>query len=498
MSQRTTIANYSEEKKLIVWQKNIKINEADRASFIEHIVKNYYASHFKKRDESDLDLWISSLINKYETKEQGSLSFKLPLIAVLEKSEEDTGWEKYELKNGRNCYYKPLPPFSKDAETGIEIDAFFADVDKALKELLEKFPSDNKELDAITKSLDAARDKEKEVFEKMVKNFKDQILEKNDSLRKKQAELDKQEKKLESVTKELNETKHKLYTANEDRSKALERNDTEWKGKYNKLYGLYQDEKQKADEYNQNLTSEKELRITAEKVIEERDKTILQKNELLKDYEANVVFFRSTQGFCQHANSFFDTLDLLLYNVNQLKVNAPSGVNADDYNYYLARIERKYHSIKVDHLGEWRREIQLLSLTGIVLTDGLINSKLGNVSESQQVSTLRTILYQTVMSYIAGAAVTMSDELAYMLPRMVPGVGDTKKFVAITDSLKKSIKDMGYDLNYVKPFTQLSQYKNVENVKFTKADVPQGIIFEVEKMALNFGSTKKKTEVSAK
>ena len=45
MSQRTTIANYSEEKKLIVWQKNIKINEADRASFIEHIVKTQTGIH---------------------------------------------------------------------------------------------------------------------------------------------------------------------------------------------------------------------------------------------------------------------------------------------------------------------------------------------------------------------------------------------------------------------------------------------------------------------
>lgn len=235
---------------------------------------------------------------------------------------------------------------------------------------------------------------------------------------------------------------------------------------------------------------------------EEKDIVISGLQKEMKLYSERAVFFLPAQNFAQRAAVFFDTLDQLQIDAAQFKTDVPSGVNADDYNYYLMRIERKFYTetAKVEALPQWRRELQMLAKTGLIPTGGLIDKRMGagKVKEQEMESTLRMLLYQAVMSSLAGAAVVMSDEMAIMLPQMVAGVKGADVFAKMTEQLKKAIADMGYSLNYVKPFTPLSSYKDVQNVQFTKADVPEGTIFEVMKMAVNFGSTKSNTEVSAK
>lgn len=215
------------------------------------------------------------------------------------------------------------------------------------------------------------------------------------------------------------------------------------------------------------------------------------------------MFFRSTQEFAKLSLAFFDAYDTLMDEMGKQKMKEPSNPDeVDNYNYYMARIERKFLKTAsgVKNLESWRHELQLLAQTALVPTGGIIDSKLGGkkVKESEWDSTLRMLLYHDVMSILAGAAVVMSDEMALMLPHQVQGVKGADQFSKISDRLQKAISGMGYDLNYVRPFTKLSQYKDVENVRFTEADVPSGTIFEIMKMALNYGATKGKTEVSAK
>ena len=265
--------------------------------------------------------------------------------------------------------------------------------------------------------------------------------------------------------------------------------------------------KRSYDEAKRKLdNAEREKQDAVDKAVklcrEEKDIVISGLQKEVKLYSERAVFFLPAQNFAQRAAVFFDTLDQLQADVSRFKTDMPSGVNADDYNYYLVRIERKFYTStsKLENLPQWRRELQMLAKTGLIPAGGLIDKRMGagKVKEQEMESTLRMLLYQAVMSSLAGAAVVMSDEMAIMLPQMVAGVKGAEVFVKTTEQLKKAIADMGYDLNYVKPFTQLNTYKDVQNVQFTKADVPEGTIFEVMKMALNFGSTKSNTEVSAK
>lgn len=478
------------QKKMILWQKDIKIAEAKRVPFIEHVVKNYYAPLFKELSSDELVERISFLIDENKTDEgQGFIMFKLPLKAVIEPTTSVIKeWEEYCLDKETKCYYKPLPSFDEEGTDGCAIDEVFAIGDGLIEKLPSLVDSGSETFNSYQTHFYAVRDNEKKAFSEI------------------QSALAESNKLKEGLKKKLDD-------ADSEKRKAIEKVDNHWNEKYNTLCDQYQTATKQISEYKQEWDDEKAHRIAAErevqekeKIIKERDQMISRKDEEMKEYSVRAVFFLSAQTFCQKVMNLFDLIDNLLYHANQLKVNLPSGVNADDYNYYLTRIERKYYSTKVTNLNEWRREIQMLSLTGMAPSNGLIDSKLGidkstgkyKVNESQWVSTLKMLLYQSVMMDLAGAAVTMSDELAYMLPHMVPGVASNKVFVEITESLKKTIKDLGYDLNYVKPFTQLSNYQNVENVKFTDADVPQGTIFEIMKMALNYGSTKKKTEVSAK
>ena len=288
------------------------------------------------------------------------------------------------------------------------------------------------------------------------------------ALKKRADELDKDVKKLrqevESAKRSYDDAKRKLDSAERDKQQAVQ-----------------QAVKQCREEY---------------------DIVINRMQKEMKLYTERAVFFLPAQGFAQKAAAFFDALDQLQAETMRFKADVPSGVNADDYNYYLMRIERKFHTsiAKVDALSQWRRELQMLAGTGLIPAGGLIDKRMGGgkVKEQEMEGTLRMLLYQAVMNTLAGAAVVMSDEMAIMLPQMVAGVKGADAFARTTEQLKKATADMGYGLNYVKPFTPLSAYKDVQNVQFTKADVPEGTIFEVMKMAVNFGSTKSNTEVSAK
>lgn len=490
MAKKDSLKTEHGQEEVIIWQKEIRVadTDTDRTQFINRVVEDYYKSHYTGQDINELCGWIGELIDKTKSNDsQGHMLFDLPLIATFERPEGTTDWVEYKLDKNTNCYYKPLPQIDKNKTSGSDIDTVFADVDKIIADLLKNVGS-NDELPVFQANLDAARDNEKEAYKKIQTN-------------------------LSESNKQKEDYKKKLDNAESEKCEAVKEKEKQWSAQYNSLDNLYQTASQQAREYKKKWETEESQRMVAEKkvqdkeeIIKERDKTIQRKDKEMEEYSVRAVFFLSVQVFCQKVMNFFDIIDKLLYNTNQLKVNVPFEVNADDYNYYLTRIERKYYSIEVSDLNDWKREIQMLSLTGMVPSKGVIDSKLGidpktskyKVDETQWESTLRMLLYQSVMVDLAGAAVTMSDELAYMLPQMVPGVAGNKVFVEITESLKKAIKDLGYDLNYVKPFTQLTKYKNVENVKFTDADVPQGTIFEIMKMALNYGSTKKKTEVSAK
>lgn len=503
-------------KPFIVWQKDVRVELEKREAFVHHLVENYYStsetfSH-RKRTISD---WLDCRISRYGRQDiSGYFYIDVPLI-VSDKKQE--GWEECNIAKRGKCYYLPLPPLETVNQLeGLSVDSVFQEGDAIISSLTFPNEEENESPNKYTRAeMDAARDREKQAFSKLLDDILDyKTKERDDSrvniLQNKCAQLEEDKRIIENKLLSINQ---KLDNAEAEKRKAILDCESKYIQEHNHLKEEVQLAVNTANDYKSKWTYEESKRKEAEqtiinrdKTIAERDSTIQRKDLEMKEYASRAVFFLSVQVFSQHVMSFFDVLEKLLNEANLLKVNVPSTVNTDDYNYYLARIEKKFYSININQLHDWKSEIQMLSLTGMVPSNGIINTKLGidrstgkyKVSESQWESTLRMLLYQSIMVDLAGAAVTMSDELAYMLPQMVPGVGEKKTFVKISEMLQKAIKGMGYELNYVKPFTQLSHYKDVENVMFTEADVPSGTIFEVMKMALNYGSSKKKTEVSAK
>lgn len=508
-TSRNNAKSVVRSKSFILWQKDVRVELEKREAFVHHLVENYYSTSeaffYRKRTISD---WLDRRISRYGRQDgDGYFYLDVPLLASDRKQE---GWEECNIPKRGKCYYLPLPPLETVNQLeDLSVDRFFQEGDEIINSLTFPDEEKNESSNKYTRAeMDAARDKEKQAFSKLLDVILDYKTKQRDdsrvnTLQIKCTQLEEEKRKIEN---KLLSTNQKLNNAEAEKRKAV----LDCESKYIQEVQLAV---KNANDYKSKWTSEESKRKEAEqtiinrdKTIAERDSTIQRKDMEMKEYASRAVFFLSVQAFCQHVMGFFDVLDKLLNEVNLLKVNVPSSVNTDDYNYYLARIEKKFYSININQSHDWKREIQMLSLTGMVPSNGIINTKLGidrstgkyKVSESQWESTLRMLLYQSIMVDLAGAAVTMSDELAYMLPQMVPGVGEKKTFVKISEMLQKAIKDMGYELNYVKPFTQLSQYKDVENVMFTEADVPSGTIFEVMKMALNYGSSKKKTEVSAK
>lgn len=489
---------------VIVWQKDIRIPVDRKDAFIQHVTEKYYAPLFTGYSAAEITDRVKSII-KSDEDGQGEMRASLPVIAAFDRKEDD--WKEFKASKKTIYYYKPIPPMEDREVYGKAIDDVFSDGDKIIESLLNGEPSCLYKL----KDWDQARDIEKQAFVKLLKTSggKDAHGSSHEDVVRLEKDVTRLEEEKDSLVRKLSEAKEDLNKADEKKRKAVKEREEEWESKYNSLFATCQNSENAAEEYKKKWNSEKQTRIECENTIASLNTEISgHKNAISRMekearlYTERAVFFHEALGFAKRTMTLFDTLDQMMDETGKLKVNMPNNVNADDYNYYLMRIERKYYAAisKADGLAQWRHELQMLARTGMAPAGGMIDSKIGGgkVKEEQQESTLRTLLYKAVMTHLAGAAVVMCDELALMLPKMVAGVNNTKHFADISSRLQKTIADMGYRLCYVKPFTRLDSYKDVKNVEFTKADVPEGTIFEILRMALNFGESKSKTEVSAK
>lgn len=550
---------------IILYQINYRITNGKRNAFIQHLVDNYYAPYFKDSSRDDIQHFVEELIpvdnnydddeprkvkipliasknfipggETYKTKKNGEV-FYLPIPSIEIRTgqkpelEPDTVDKVFscadgiitELKKGISSFIqspqspldgiveKTVPEFEDKTETETKAEDDVNGVNEAVKVTpppheQKGAESEDNALLALCDKLDSARKNEKETYnqirERFIQGLKS-ISVPNPELKRCRAQINDLNSRLESANKQYNECKRKLDNAEADKRRAVEEANSQNKKRYDDLKAAHDKYQKDADDYKSKWQTEERKRKEHEKTIDNRDTTIKRLNEESRLYNERVVFFRSTQGFAKLAMDFFDSYDELLEAMAKQKAKEPgmSSDEVDNYNYYIIRIERKFHKALTSLKGvdSWRRELQMLAQTGLVPTGGIIDSKLGNnkVKEAEWDSTLSMLFYHEVMTSLAGAAVVMCDEMAFMLPHQVPDVKGTDGFAKISERLQKAISAMGYELNYVKPFTKLSQYKDVENVKFTEADVPSGTIFEVIKMALNYGSTKSKTEVSSK
>ena len=246
---------------------------------------------------------------------------------------------------------------------------------------------------------------------------------------------------------------------------------------------------------------------------EERDyfkKSLEQEKEKNQRYNAYLECYDdNVKKWAKNACMMFECLDRMEQGADHFyrQLKAASDIHTDDMNdinYYMLRIQSKYAEAKnsIKNLSKIRQELSTLADLGILPKQGILYPQLQEVSDSpKQEEQLRFYIHKTVVGPLMGAAIIRCDEYASFLPRFVNNIPHemTKFFADMSKYIQKVLKDLKYEVVYAAPYSPLNQFDHVKNVKAAPSDldIPSGTIFEVIKMAINYGNHKEKTEVSA-
>lgn len=252
-----------------------------------------------------------------------------------------------------------------------------------------------------------------------------------------------------------------------------------------------------------SLTSCEEERDTLKKSLEREQENHKRYNDNLECYDDNV------KKWAKNACMMFECLDRMEQGADHFyrQLKAASDIHTDDMNdinYYMLRIQSKYAEAKnsIKNLSKIRQELSTLADLGILPKQGILYPQLQEVSDSpKQEDQLRFYIHKTVVGPLMGAAIIRCDEYALFLPNFVNNIPHemTKFFAEMSEYIQRVMKGLKYEVVYAAPYKPLNQFNEVNNVKAAPSDleIPSGTIFEVIKMAINYGNHKEKTEVSA-
>lgn len=256
---------------------------------------------------------------------------------------------------------------------------------------------------------------------------------------------------------------------------------------YNKLNGALQECEGERDNYKKNF--------------ENAQKKHKQYVDCLECYDDNV------KKWAKNAHLMFECLERMEQGADQLyqqQKNAPPK-DMDDMNHYMLRIQSKYAEARnsISNLSKIRQELNNLALLGMLPKLGILYPQLQEVSDSpKQEEQLRFYIHKTIVGPLMGAAIIRCDEYAFFLPHFVKNIPHEmcKFFADLSVSIQNLMKILNYEVVYAAPFRKIEEFNNVKNVEKAPSQLneqPSGTIFEVKKMAINYGNHKEETEVSA-
>ena len=319
--------------------------------------------------------------------------------------------------------------------------------------------------------------------------------------------------KLKQKKTELLETSDKL-SALEKEFNSLKEKDQELQNKYNTLNNEKKDVDNKLKDIERKQSNEiEELRNEHKKTINimiEDNKNALtqQKNqyeETISVYSSYFKIYKGCGSYTSNACDFLNSLDQLLQEqvklsdkISNKKIN---DTEKDTFNYYFASVTNKYHkAISGLKLDEYRKELADLNETTMTRTGREVDKILKTSSPSKYVDDLRYRAYDGLFKKLCGASIVLSDDLA-SLNQLCPSAvskSDIAVFSDITKSLLKSTRDMGYNPVYVKLFTPYSDYSDISVEKTIELEgTNKKDVVEILEMAVNYGTQKSKTKVSA-
>lgn len=281
----------------------------------------------------------------------------------------------------------------------------------------------------------------------------------------------------------------------------------------------------KLQETENNLTEREGELIAA---VAEKDKAVAEKDQAVKDavdeaenrhrveleavrnesqkYRECLIFYAPVQQLAAKVVKILDANFTAVQTLERLGTLVDPSLVTDDFHYYINRIRDKYARLIGDHARnnfELISELRELAHHGLVPAGGVVDKWLKNTKPEQLEDTLNQNIYNQLLRPYIGATIIMADECAYLLPKMQPGTVPDKAvqtFKACTKQAKEAAESLGYAVVYAKPLEPMSKYKNVVNKEYASESAPvnSGDIFEVFSMAVNFGNSVDKTQVSAK
>ena len=276
------------------------------------------------------------------------------------------------------------------------------------------------------------------------------------------------------------------------------------KGKWEQSLGPLRKQLKELDQWKDKYRKESEAKEIALNQIETQKATIQRMEEESKEYITRLLFYKSCQPFAKKAVAFLDTMtDLKMTCTKMYEEFIKSGEDGiDDLYYYMQRADNKLNTAiaQTKDYDELCSELRSLATTGLVTNGKMLHRLLSSASDDmKRQSLLQEKLYRDLFSFIGGAAVTMADEYAFVLPKYVSGADNAtaKTIESISYKLQELLADMGYKLCYAQPLTPITNYVDVENCGSKDGSgLPRNTILEIKEMALLFGTVKKKTQVT--
>lgn len=304
-----------------------------------------------------------------------------------------------------------------------------------------------------------------------------------------EADYEQLQKDYSAIETEKNDLDKKLKTINEEHNNKVQ----ELNSQHNKAMD---DIKTKHSNEIKDINNRHQNEIQRLKTESENE---------MSQYRKLYKYYSGCQEYTVATHRFFDLLNQLEQQKNKLYEDVKSKSNKesdiDTFNYYYSTISNKYYKATRDlDIDQYRKELIDLDETGMTRTGKVIDAILKTSTPEKYVEDLRYRIYDNLFNKLCGAAIVYSDDLE-SLHKLCPQVvqqADTAIFNKITTKLLETTKAMGYSPVYVKLFTPYNEYSDVAvEEKINLEGTNKNDIVEVLEMAVNYGTKKTKTKVSA-
>lgn len=482
------------QKQIICLMQTVKFptNKAFLNNYIDEIVR-YYGGNESIRKYIDDEL-------KRDVDVQLSLDLPVPFSTEKPRSNRNA-WKK--VQPGKNIYWvKFIAPFVEpDSQTVSEStlqqsESALNDANDLVARMSAFLPQQQQEgegVELLPEKVEINVDKLYGVYEALkafVTTVKDEL-----------ANVDKIKM---DVNKAANDQMAKLKRDHEEEIKQLnDRNAKKWEEDTAIMKKQHEEAVKKAAKFEGEFKREKEEKEKALETINDLNATIARKDEESKEYNTQLVFYRSCSEYAALAVEMFDTVNAVEQLASKLyNAYVENGRDRDTFCYYMTRVNRKFLSscAKIKNLHEvYEAELRMLAATGLVPRNGWIDRLLeSQKKESMWTWQLQAKLYRDVFEQYSGCAVIMADEYAYMMSKMLADIDKDieKELVVKSEHLQKLVAKLGYKLVYARPFTPITKYDNVENTDFVDLGIAKDTIVEIKKMGVAYGTKNPKTEVT--